>query len=171
MPFSFRPASRSRGRAALGGCLLWAAGLLSSPVNPAGQEEYAVVVSPDVPVSNLSMDQLHRLFLFRERYWKPGLAVTVLLSEDGLEPGSFLLEKIYRMDYASLRRLILEKLYQAEIDLAPKVVASDEVAVAFVASGRGLVAFVRANAAHGSSVKVVSIDGVPPGAPGYVLRR
>ena len=130
-----------------------------------------MVVSPDVAVSDLSMDQLRRLFLFRERYWKPGSAVTVLYSEDALEPGSLLLEEIYRMDYATLRRFIVEKIYQEEIDLAPKVVASGKLAVAFVASGRGLITLVRASAAQRSSAKIVSVDGHLPGSGGYALRR
>jgi hypothetical protein len=134
-------------------------------------EEYAIIVSPDVTVKSMSLERVRRLFLFRERYWKPGLQVKLIFSEDGVEPQSFLLERIYRMDYSSLRRLIVEKLYQEEIDLAPKVVASDEVAVAFVASGRGLIALVRASAARGSHAQIVPIDGNVPGAPGYALRR
>lgn len=171
MPSSCRRALRSEKRAALAGWILL--GILAGHESSfaAGEEDYAVVVSPDVSVASLDLDQLRRLFLFRERFWKPGMAVTVLLSEDGLRPGSFLLQRLYRMDYASLRRLIFEKLYQQEIDLAPVVVASDEVAVEFVAAGRGLIALVRASALHGRSVKVVAINGALPGAGGYVLRR
>ena len=138
---------------------------------PAAVEEYVIVVSSDVPVASLSIDQLRRMFLFREKYWRPGLPVKLIFSEEGVEPGSFLLEHIYRSDYSALRRLIVEKLYQEEIDLAPKVVASDNVAVAFVASGRGLVALVRAAAARGGKAKIVAIDGILPGAAGYALRR
>ncbi len=42
------------------------------------------------------------------------------------------------MDYSDFDGSSSRSLYQEEIDLAPKVVASDDVAVAFVASGRGL---------------------------------
>ena len=167
-----RPRSFSRAlRATLGGALV-AAVIASAAAAPAeAVEDYAIVVSPDVAVKSISVEQLRRLFLFREKYWKPGRPVKLIFSEDDLEPQSFLLERIYRSDYPSLRRLIVEKLYQEEIDLAPKVVATDEVAVAFVASGRGLIALVRANAVHGTNAKLVAIDGILPGASGYALRR
>ena len=135
----------------------------------AGAEiEYAVIASPDVPVSNISLDELRRLFLFVKKYWKPGQPVTILISEGGLRPGSFVLRRIYQVkDEASLRRLILEKLYQWHIDLAPKIVASDQHAIAFVAAGRGLLAVVQADQVRGAGVKILSINGLSPGSPGY----
>jgi len=139
---------------------------------PAGAvEDYAIVVSPDVPVKGMDLERVRRLFLFRERYWKAGLPVRLLFSESSVEPHSFVLERIYRMDYSALRRLIVEKLYQEEIDLAPKVVATDELAIALVGSGRGLIALVRAGAAQGKNAKIVAIDDILPGASGYALRR
>jgi len=36
---------------------------------------------------------------------------------------------------------------------------------------RQLFALVRANVAHGGEAKIVPIDGILPGAPGYALRR
>jgi hypothetical protein len=134
-------------------------------------EEYAIVVSPDVKVTNLSLERVRRMFLFRETYWRPGLPVRLLFSESGVEPHSFLLDRIYRMEFSSLRRLIVEKLYQEDIDLAPKVVASDEVAVVFVASGKGLIALVRASVVQSAGANPVAIDGLLPGVPGYALRR
>lgn len=94
--------------------------------------------------------------------------MTILLSENGMEPGSFLLSHVYQVsDKASLRRLILEKLYQGQIDLAPKIVATDELAIRFVAAGRGLLAVVRADRLDGDGVRVLSLDGKLPGSPGY----
>lgn len=134
-------------------------------------EDYAVIVSADVPLTAISFEHLRRIFLFTERYWKPGAPVRVLLSDDGLEPGSIVLEKLYRMDAQQLRRYILEKLYQQEIDLAPKVVASDELAAAFVVSGSRLIAVVKAEVAKAKHARVLPVDGVLPGAPGYDLRK
>lgn len=164
--------------------LLLAAGLLHAeeparePQNEPAQEParapvtYAVVVSPDVPISDVTLVELRRLFLFRKRFWEAGRRVTILLSETALEEPSYLLEEVYRVDdLRSLRRLILEKLYQEEIDLAPKIVASDGVALSFVASGKGLVTLVRADAVGDAKVKTLSIDGLLPDAEGYPARR
>ena len=172
MASSSKPRSPSSARA---GCALAVAVLVMGAQVPSAvfgePEDYLVVISPDVPMSNLSLDQVRRIFLFREKYWKAGLQATIIISDEGLEPGSLLLKKIYRMDHTALRRLILEKLYQGEIDLAPKVVASDRVAVDFVAAGHGLITLVRASVVQGKSVKILSVDGLSVGAAGYALRR
>jgi len=168
---SFRSASRFR----VGAAALILTSSLSYPVWPApaeaGEERYVVVVSPDVEVQNMSLDNLRRVFLFREKYWGLARPVHIILPETQLEPGSFLLDRIYRMDYGALRRLILENLYQGNIDFAPRVVASEAVAVDYVAAGHGLVTFVRSRVVAGRQVRVVSIDGVPPDAHSYSLRR
>lgn len=172
---SSKPRSSSRRvRATLHAALaaLAAVAIALAMASPAAAvEDYVIIVSPDVPAEAMGFERVRRLFLFREKYWKPGFPVKPIISESSLEPGSFLLERIYRMDYSGLRRLIVEKLYQEEIDLAPKIVASDEVAVAFVRSGRGLFALVRAAAVRGTDAKVVAVDGLVPGAPGYALRK
>lgn len=141
------------------------------PAEEAPEHVCVVVVSPDVERSELRMDELRRIFLFRQRHWSAGRPVTILYSDSNLEPGSCLLEEIYRMDYPRMRRFILEKLYQGEIDLAPLVMTSDEAVVAAVASGKGLIGLVRRDKAAGADVQVLSINGVPPGADGYPLQR
>ncbi len=172
MPLRFRSRSHSRIRArARAVVLLLILGVSPSSLVPREPEEYVVVVSPDVTVSNLSMDELRHIFLFEKRYWKAGQPIRFILSDGDLKPGSFLLENIYRRDYSSLRRLFLEKLYQEEIDSAPKVVASDEVAVRFVASGRGLLTLVSSDHLDDASVRILNIDGAEPGSSGYPLRR
>jgi len=144
---------------------------VGTPGSRAEGEAYAVIVSRDVPVSNIEFDELRRIFRFKQHFWRTGQRVILLYSEDNLDPGSFLLDRVYDADYGSVRRLILEKLYSGEIDLAPKVVATDETAVAFVASGSGLIAVVRADAVDEESVKVLTVGGSAPGAADYPLRR
>jgi len=134
-------------------------------------QSYAVVVSPDVSIDDVSVEQLRRIFQFKQRYWKGGRRITVLYSESSLEPGSFLLDEIYRLDYPSLKRFILEKLYQGELDLAPKVVASDRSVLRFVASGHGLVAIVASDTINGNGAKVLTVDGRRPETDDYPLRR
>jgi len=171
---------RSRFRGAVLASAILALGVVGTPwrwssaqpaETPKIVEEYAVIVSPDVPVAGLTLAQVRRMFLFTERYWKSGTPVRVLLSDDGLVSGSFLLETIYQMDPQRLRRYIIEKLYQQEIDLAPKVVGNDDLAVKFVASGSRLIAIVRAEAVKGEQARVLPVDGALPGSPGYALRK
>ena len=86
--------------------------------------EYAVIVSNGVAVDGLSLDELRRIFLFKRTVWRPGQTINVLLPDTGTATRAFLLRDIYRMSEGELRRFILERIFQAEIDLAPKVVGS-----------------------------------------------
>jgi len=137
-------------------------------------ERFVVVVSADVPVQDVSMDELRSIFMFRKRHWAPGQPVTIVFGDHSLGSGSVLLEKIYGMDYSSLRRMILEKLYQGELDMAPKVVATDQAVIAYVAGGRGLLGWVPASALPAESegsFRVLTVDGRACGDPGYPLSR
>jgi hypothetical protein len=134
-------------------------------------QTYAVVVSPDVETMDLEFDDLRRIFRFQRRFWRSGRPLTLLFSEENLASGSFLLDRVYGTDYTALRRLILERLYSGELDLAPKVVANDESVVTFVAAGNGLIAVVRADAVGEQQVKVLTVDGKAPGSADYPLRR
>lgn len=138
---------------------------------PAAERSFVVVVSPDVPVSGLTVEEVRRIFLLQRNFWKPGEPATILLPEGGSSTRSFLMQKICRTDDQGLKRLILEKLYRAEIDLAPKVVRSAKETVSFVASSRGVIGLVPMEDSGGGVVKVLRIDGKLPGEEGYPLQE
>jgi hypothetical protein len=160
-----RPALAAVGLAALVGAL---------PAIAAGtahdaREEFIAVTSPSVPVENVSLPELRQLFLLEKRHWKAGQPVVALLPATGSSARTFLMDRIYRFKEPELRRLIVEKMYRGEVDLAPKVVSSDAEALSFVAAGRGLIAIVPARMAGDPGVKVLRIEGRLPGASGYAL--
>lgn len=149
------------------------AAALLSPAGPGGayadSGTVAVVASLDVPVNDLSLVELRRLCLFERRFWKPGHPATVLYPPMGSPARAALLRRLCRTNERGLRHMLLEKMYRGELDLAPKVTRTDKEAVAFVASGRGVLALVSAAFASGASVKVLRVDGRRPGEPGYPL--
>ena len=128
-----------------------------------------MVANPTVPDSDLTLDGLRDLFFFRVTFWERGGRVNVLLPASGLESGQFLQRAIYRMPDRRMKRLILEKLYRGEIDIAPDVANTDEEAVSMVAATPGSVAVVRADAVGQSEVKRLLIDGKRPGDAEYPL--
>jgi hypothetical protein len=132
--------------------------------------EYVVVASPSVPIDDVSVKMLRRLFALERQFWKPGMPAIPLLPPSGAASRTFLLGHVLETDEPGLKRMILEKLYRAEIDLAPKVTATDEETVSFVASGRGLFALVPTRVAKGREVKVLRVEGKLPGAIDYPLR-
>jgi hypothetical protein len=137
----------------------------------AEDEAYLVVVSPDVTITDISLDDLRRIFLFKQRFWRPNLPITLLYSESSLKADSMLLQRVYLMEQPLLKRLILQRLYSGEIDLAPKVVATDEAVASFVGSGQGLIAVIRADAVGNGPARVLTIDGKSPASADYPLRR
>lgn len=141
----------------------------NSPVS-ARTESYAVIVSRDVGLVDLSVDELRRILTFKRTLWKTGQSINLLLPGAPLPARSFLLRRMYRMNDDELRRFILERLFQAEIDFAPKVVTSERDAVAFVASGRSLIAIVSSEVQDLSKVRVLRVAGRLPGEAGYPLQ-
>lgn len=135
-----------------------------------GPREYAVIASPDVPIDRLSPSEVRRIFLLERGFWKSGHPIVVLLPPSGSRSRRFLLARVCGTDDRQLRRTFLEKLYRGEIDLAPKVVGSDQDAISFVSSSRGLVAFVPAPLVDTAHVRVLSIGGKLPGADSYPFR-
>jgi hypothetical protein len=133
--------------------------------------EYAVIASPDVTIVDLDTNQLRRIFMFRQKYWEGGTQIRILYAESDLAPDSCLLEKIYRMDYGDLRRYILLQLYSDTIQRAPKVVDDTATVIRFVASGKGLLAIVPADQIGDADVHTFSVEGLFPGADGYLLRN
>jgi hypothetical protein len=112
---------------------------------------------------------LRRVFLFKRSVWRPGQPVNVMLPDSGRPARAFLLRHIYRMSDQDLRRFILERIFQAEIDFAPKVVGSDLEALAFVKAGRSIITVVSAGTPRLSEVKVLRIDGKLPRQAGYPM--
>ncbi len=152
--------------------LLLGLGGLCTPAHE--DDELVVVVSPDVPISDLGIAELRAILKFQKRYWAPGRPIRVVYGDHCLHAGSLLLQDLYEMDYPELRRLILEKLYQGELDLPPRVVATDDALMRYVAQGRGLLALVHREALTAESagaVKVLTVEGKAFGTADYPLSR
>ena len=146
----------------------WA--LTAAPAVSAEGRGFAVIVSQGVPVEALTRDELHRIMTFKRTHWKSGQAINLLLPGSSLPARTFLLRNVYRMSEKELRQFILQAIFQAQIDFAPKVVEAERDAVAFVASGRSAIAIVSSEAPNSEMVRVLRIDGRLPGEAGYSLR-
>jgi hypothetical protein len=143
----------------------------AAAVVPAHAEDYAVVVSAGVTIEDSSLEGIRDIFAFRRRFWSPTRPITILYSSESLEKNSVMLRQIYGKDIVGLRRLILENINRGDLDFAPKVVATDQLAVQFVAAGEGLIALVKRSAADAPGLRILAVDGKKPGHPQYPLRR
>lgn len=140
----------------------------ASPASQAGPA-VAIVVHPGVPVSDISFDELRRIFLGERQFWPDRSKVTLLVRAPKAHERSIVLDKIYRMDEDQFRQYWIGKMFRAEIAGGPKIVYSSDMAMNLVGAIRGSIAFIPASAVS-SDVKVLRIDGKLPSDPGYPLK-
>jgi ABC-type phosphate transport system substrate-binding protein len=128
----------------------------------------AVIVHPSNPVGQLSRRELSRIFRLRQQRWPDGKRIYLIMLEEGSREKRLVLERVYRMSGDQLKRFWLSKIYRGELTSFPQTVGSSESVRRFVGRVPNAIGYV--DAKHTDGVKVLRIDGKPPGDPGYTLR-
>jgi len=147
-------------------CLL----VVSQPVAQAPQgSDIAVVVHPDTPISNLSLEEVRKVFMGERQYWSTKLPVVLLVRAPVARERDLVLNVIYQMSEVQFKRFWIAKIFRAESATAPKIVYSNDMTNELVRAIPGAIAFVAARDVR-SGLKVVRVDGHLPGQPGYPLR-
>ena len=132
-------------------------------------EAVAIVVHPDVPVDDLSFDELRSIFLGEQQFWPDRSRITVLVRAPVARERDMVLDRIYQMDEDRYRQYWIAKMFRAEVASGPQIVFSNDMARELVTVIAGSIAFVPASAV-GPGLKVVRIDGKLPEDPNYPLR-
>lgn len=162
-PFSFRLASYTL-LVVVGLSLLLPPGSTAAP--PGG--DIAVVVHPDVPVSDLPLAQVRKLLLGDQQFWPSGMRVTLLIRAPVARERDVVLKIIYQMSEAQYRQYWIGKVFRASTATGPKIVYSSDMAVELVKGIPGSIAFVEASNVP-KGLKVLKVDGHMPGDSGYPL--
>jgi hypothetical protein len=149
----------------------FALALRATALTRAESATFAVIVAEDVPLSDISLDELSRVFALKRAFWRPGKGIHVVLPGTGQPARDFLLVRVCHKTEGELRRLVLESTYRGEIDQPPKVANSEEEALKLVSSLASSVALVASEARLPPGVKVLHVDGKLPADPGYPLTR
>jgi hypothetical protein len=131
--------------------------------------DFAVVVNPDTPVADLSLEDLRKIFLGDHQYWTAKIPVMLLIGAPATRERDVALKLIYQMDEVQFKRYWIAKIFRAESATAPKVVYSHEMANELTAAIPGAIAIIDARDV-GAGVKVLRIDGELPGQPDYPLK-
>jgi ABC-type phosphate transport system substrate-binding protein len=149
--------------------LLAAIGLASIAASGSAQAaDIAIVVRPDVPVTNLTFAELRHLLLGDRQFWTSNVRVTLLVRAPGARERETVLKTIYQMSEAQFRQYWIAKVFRAEAASGPRIVYSNEMAVELVSGMPGAVAFVDADQVP-KGLKVLKINGLLPGAKDYPL--
>jgi ABC-type phosphate transport system substrate-binding protein len=129
----------------------------------------AIVVHPDAPVRNMSMDELRRVFQAEVQFWRDGSRITLLVRAPVAYERDVVLNRIYRMDEEQFRQYWVSKMFRAEVPAGPQVVYSAQMARELVSVIPGAITFMPASEVSSNS-RVVRIDGKLPGEAGYPLQ-
>jgi hypothetical protein len=130
--------------------------------------DIAVVVRPDVPVTNLTFAELRHLVLGDRQFWTSNVQVTLLVRAPGARERDIILKTVCQMSEAQFRQYWIAKVFRAEAASGPKIVYSNEMAAEMVNAMPGAVAFMDADQVP-TGVKVVKVNGLLPGSKDYPL--
>ena len=143
--------------------------VISGMVSAEGPPTVAIVVHPGVEASNLSMNQLRRIFLADQQFWPDKSRITLLVGAPGAAERNLVLDRIYQMSENEFRQYWIAKIFRAEVPSGPKIVLSANMALELVTAIPGSITSIPAEEID-PSVKVLSIDGLSPGDAEYPLR-
>jgi|SRR5579862_572230 len=150
-------------------CLFWPATGSARTHHPAA--DVAVVGNADLPVGNLSLHEVRRLFLGETRYWKGNLPVVLIVPPAGTHERDVLLHSVYRMNETQYKQYWTGRILRGEAVSAPKTAESLAAAQNLVASLPGCVTILNSNQTSASkNMRILTIDGKLPGEKEYPLK-
>ena len=149
-----------------------AAGALLAGAGRAGPrrqfEPLAIIVNRGNPATAVDRAELRRLLLGERSRWANGRRVTIVMREAGAPERLVVLQQVYGMSESTFRRYFLHAVYTGDVSDAPRELTSPNGVMRFVFNVPGAIGYVRAGDAD-STVKVIAVDGLLPGDPGYPL--
>src|SRR5439155_20540673 len=131
--------------------------------------DVAVVVHPDMPVNNLKLAEVRKVFLGERQYWNANIPVVLLIRAPVARERNVVLKTIYQMSESQFKQYWIAKIFRAESATAPKVVYSNDMANELASAIPGAIALTDVREVR-PGTKVIRVDGRLPGEPGYPLR-
>jgi len=131
--------------------------------------DVAIVVHPDTPVNNLTLAEVRKVFLGERQYWNANIPVVLLIRAPVARERNVVLKTIYQMSESQFKQYWIAKIFRAESATAPKVVYSNDMANELATAIPGAIAFIDVREVR-PGTKVIRVDGLLPGEPGYPLR-
>jgi ABC-type phosphate transport system substrate-binding protein len=133
----------------------------------AAADDAAVIVNKGNAVTALTLAQLRKILLAQDAQWPGGKKITVYLAAPGQPERSSVLKTVCSMTETDFNLHYMHAAFNGENTEPPKVAAGVKAREA-VAAAPGAIAVIRA-ADVDDSVKLVKINGLAPGQPGYPL--
>lgn len=151
-------------------CLPSRSGARAREARPQASNELAVIVNKSNPVDDLSLSELREYFMAERGHWPNGGGkVRVVMLEPGVPARDAALRLIYDMNEKAYVSYFLGKKFRGETLEEPRRQSSAADVIKFVSFVSGAIGYVRPEEVD-ASVKVIRVDGLAPGDPGYKLK-
>jgi len=134
---------------------------------PTRAEPVAIIVDKDNPKSDIGLSELRALLLGKRQEWGDGARAIVIDLEPGQPARDAVNHAVLELDQSDVDRYWVEQKVRGAA-AAPKVAPTAGSVVKLVARIRGAIAYVPAGLVDGT-VKVLTVNGVAPGKPGYPI--
>jgi hypothetical protein len=131
--------------------------------------DIAIVVHPDTPVTGLNMDEVRQVFRGERQYWPKNIPVVLIMRAPVSREREVVLRKIFEMNDSQFKQYWVGKIFRAETTSAPKIVYSNTMASQLVSAVPGAIAFMDSKDLK-PGLKVLPINGILPGQPNYPIR-
>lgn len=140
------------------------------PVQGSRQAELAIIVNKANPIESVSSSELREYFLAERTRWSSGgRKVRIVMRQVGQPERKAVLDLIYRMNEKSFTTYFLAKKFTGEVLEEPTQQASALDVIRVISDVAGAIGYVRADE-RDASVKMLRVDGVLPGEPGYKIK-
>jgi ABC-type phosphate transport system substrate-binding protein len=147
--------------------LTFLAGLALIP-SAAAQGDLAVVVNPGNPIANVSLGDLRKLFNGEKRSWPGGMRVKLIVRAAGSRERTALLQFL-NLSESDYKQYWTAQVVRGDADTEPFTAPSIGMVLEAVRVLPGTISLVYVGDLK-PGVKVIKINGLLPGAPGYQLR-
>lgn len=145
--------------------LVWLAVCANARPAAAQVSDVAVVVNSNNPAVTLSLGELRKIFSGEKRTWPGGSAIKLLVRTPGTHE-RLVLMKLLGMSEGEYKQYWTTQVFRGEASSEPVVVFSNGMEKEAIVSIPGAIALMETRDVK-PGVKVVKVDGVAPGAPGY----
>lgn len=131
--------------------------------------DLAIIVHKSNPVQNLSMTELREYFLAERNHWSTQQKIRVAMREPGSPEREAVLRLICGMNRdQDFTTYFLRAKFSEQVIEEPRNLDSSSNMIRFVANVSGAIGYVRADEVD-PSVRVIRVDNLSPGDPGYKL--
>lgn len=131
---------------------------------------FAVIVNPSVPLADIRMIDLKKIFLGDRQFWTPELRIVPLIRAPQTRERIAVVWGICRMNEAQFGQYWIGKMMRAECTASPRQFANNQTAINLVNTMPGAIAVINAAQLPPSGVKILKIEGQMPTDANYKLQ-